>query len=518
MFQKKVSETLKVTLLSLTLVIFSLWFQGNIGIDLADEGFLWYGTIQTASGAVPIRDFQSYDPGRYYLTAFWSILLGEGIISLRISLGIFQFIGLTLGLLALRGVIRSWWILAIAGFLLLVWMIPRHKIFESSLAMAGVYFAFCLIKEPSFKQHFISGIFVGIAAFLGRNHGLYNFLAFFLLILLIWFKLDRTHFVNRIGSCIAGVLLGFLPMLIMLLIVPGFFDSFIEIFMTQLHKKYTNFPLPIPWPWKYDYSRMNLLQSARAFSEGSFFLLLPFFYIFTTINILWSKRDHLQQKALLIATTFVGVMYMHYSFSRADLPHLAQGIHPFLIGLLAFPFSFNFNHKKILNTGLLLLLLAATFFSAGMASPYYRKASAPSEAFIKYDITGDYIWINKEIANLIDTIKQINFQIVPQHEGFLIAPHWPTFYPILQRESPLWDIYLLFPENKARQKEMIEELKVKEVNWVILCDVALDGRDDLRFCNTHKLLWQHFRWQFETVKVQGLSHNYILLHRKSKGK
>ena len=515
MFHKKTPEALKITLLSLALVIFSLLLQGNIGLNLADEGYLWYGAIQTVSGQVPFRDFQSYDPGRYYWAAAWSMLLGKGIISLRISLAIFQSIGLTFGLLALRRVIRSQWMLTIAGLLLLVWMIPRHKVFESSLTMAAVYFAVRLIESPSLRQHFISGIFVGIAAFFGRNHGLYNFVAFFLLILFIWYKSDRTIFVNRMGSWMAGILVGYSPMLIMMLTVSGFYDSFIDRIMLLIRLRRTNIALPIPWPWRYNYSRMNLVEGIRVFSQGTFFLLLPLFYAFAVMSALLSKKHLLKHKTLLIASAAVGVMYMHLCFSRADLGHLGNGIAPFLTGLLSLPFAFNFNHKKILNTILLLVLLGMTLFSAGMASPYYQKANSPSD-FIKYNIAGDHLWIDTWTAWHINIVEEINSRKVSQNEGFMIAPYWPGLYPVLQRKSPIRDIYFLRPQTEQRQKEIIQQLKEKNVNWVFLGDMGQDGRDDLRFRNTQKLLWQHFRSQFETVKSR-LPRNYLLLHRKSSG-
>ena len=62
---------------------------------------------------------------------------------------------------------------------------------------------------------------------------------------------------------------------------------------------------------------------------------------------------------------------------------------------------------------------------------------------------------------------------------------------------------------------MIEELNKKNVNWVILGDVPLDGRDELRFKNTHPLIWQHLMQNFEVVE-QTLPYNHQLLHRKTK--
>ncbi|MEJ2265110.1 MAG: hypothetical protein P8X95_16825 [Anaerolineales bacterium] len=154
--------------LVLSLALASLLFllTGHVGLGLGDEGHLWYGMIHTARGAVPIRDFRSYDPGRYYWAAGWSLIFGSGIVVLRIANAVFQFIGLSLGLTAVSRVTTNKWVLALAGMLLAVWMFPAHKVYEHSLAIAAVFFAVFLIERRMGKRYFIVGVFTGLTAFL----------------------------------------------------------------------------------------------------------------------------------------------------------------------------------------------------------------------------------------------------------------------------------------------------------------------------------------------------------------
>src|SRR5678809_1221711 len=82
-------------LLFLTVVLSFGWFliDGNVGINLADEGYLWYGLRALRAGLIPIRDFHAYDPGRYFWVAGWSMFLGQGLVSMRAACVAFQCIG-----------------------------------------------------------------------------------------------------------------------------------------------------------------------------------------------------------------------------------------------------------------------------------------------------------------------------------------------------------------------------------------------------------------------------------------
>jgi hypothetical protein len=61
--------------------------------------------------------------------------------------------------------------------------------------------------------------------------------------------------------------------------------------------------------------------------------------------------------------------------------------------------------------------------------------------------------------------------------------------------------------------DIISDLIEHNVNWVILADVPLDGRDELRFRHTHPLVWQYIVTAFEPIEASGLPHNQKLFHR-----
>jgi hypothetical protein len=512
---------LYVVTLSIVFVSTSFFIQGNVGLNLADEGHLWYGVIQTTQGAVPIRDFRAYDPGRYYWAAGWCLFFGSGILALRIANALFQIIGLSLGLLAMSKLTTNKWLLAFAGGLLVIWMFPRTKLYEHSLVMAAILFAVLIIENPSLKRHFIAGMFVGLAAFFGRNFGIYSFVSLFCLILFVWYKMGRALLTKRIIVWTLGIFTGSLPLIWMFVFVPGFFTSFLDSISLLFSKEAPVLPLPIPWPWPIQISTFTSLNGLRKCLVGLAFVIIPIFYLLSILYLLSVKKDHLtEDKALFIASVFIGVPLMHHAAVRSDVSHLAQSITPFLISLISFPWVFRGSHRKDV---IICLLLGTIMMMSGVIMfpeiiPIVDKMKARllgSSSLMQYDLKGDTVWISQRQVEYIESIKQFVHQHVASDESIMIVPDAPGMYPILERSMPIWDPFPLFPVGEKRQKQIIESLVKNNVNWALISNRAIDGMDERRFSKTHHIVWQYLTEEFVPIELSGLPDEQLLLQRNS---
>jgi len=516
------------------MVILVFLLQGNVGLNIPDEGFLWYGTIRTALGEVPVRDFQSYEPGRYYWGLLWfKLLRNDGILALRISQSVFQFVGLSLALLLLRRILSSWVAMIFGAAILARWMFPTWKIYEPVILIAAVYFAVLIIERPSRTRHLVAGVFIGVAAFFGRNHGLYCTVGFILLIIFVFWKLDRRSLFERLGALSLGIVIGYLPMLLMMAFVPGFFGRVVEDLVFNLHSG-TTLPIPVPWPWRQTYRLIGIREAINRLSIGLLFLALPAFYLFAFIRLLLKRTVHAHP--VFIASAFVGVIYLHYTFGRPQLYYLTWTIPPVILGLIAVPESFSTDHHKKLAVVTWSILVVFSLSALELAQDNYFSVKARTfvkaklfrrnggdfdqamnaQGLVKADVRGDNLWISKDTAALIDSAKTID-QMLTSNDQILIVPYYPGLYAILGRRSPLWEIYFLIPRPTSEQEKMSRELENKRVGWAFVCHQYVDDRPELAFQNTHSFLWQYLMENFETVtteEMKKLEPNCELMRRK----
>ncbi|MBI3608481.1 MAG: hypothetical protein HY207_10990 [Nitrospirae bacterium] len=151
-------------------------------------------------------------------------------------------------------------------------------------------------------------------------------------------------------------------------------------------------------------------------------------------------------------------------------------------------------------------------------SPFYLNVINPNhDEITEVNIRGDQIIVDRSTADLIHALNSINSHFVKPGEQLLIVPIWSAFYAILGRQSPQWEIYGLVPRTIEEQKVMIQQLNESNTNWVVLGDIAVDNREDLRFMNTHPYLLEYINKHFLQIEFDGLPENYSL-YRRALGK
>ena len=497
--------------LSALLVGLSLLLQIDIDLNLADEGFLWYGAWRAAAGDVPLRDFQAYDPGRYYWVAALSPVVGDGIHGLRTAVAAFWVVGLTLGLLAARRAVRSWTMLAGVGVILTLWLFPRW-VFEPALAMAAVFFATRLLERPSLDRHFAAGAFVGVAAFFGRNHALYALLSLAVVIAVQWRGAPRATVARRAASFAAGAALGAAPLLVMLLSMPGFAAAYAASVGEMFRLGTTNLTLPVPWPWLENYTAMPPLDALSRALYTSSFVVMPLSLAIGAFLLL-RRRTPPPPMALFLAAAVVGIPYMHYAYSRADFIHFASAIHPWLLALIAAPALAAPRRRPWAAVAVAAFVVPLSVLTVARLSPLGSKLAAPADAYVARDVAGEALWLPRADADFLARVEAQRLAHLDPSQGVLVAPHLPGLYRILGRPSPVTEIYFLFAATAEQQRSMITDLEARSVTWAVLGNEPIDGMDERRLAHTHDQFWRYLRDAFAPSDDGALGRGYAVLRR-----
>ncbi|MGA2440630.1 MAG: hypothetical protein ABSH08_06710 [Tepidisphaeraceae bacterium] len=505
-------------LVALFFVLLEQVLQVRVGLNLADEGFLWYGVQRVLAGEVPVRDFQAYEPGRYYLLAGWARMVqSDGIVAMRYGLAVLQWTALFPALLLALRVLPSRWLLPAFGMLLSLWMAPRHKIPDVAAPMWMLYALALLIARADRKSHFLAGFAAAALWLVGINHVLYGLISVGIVIVAIaWSeKLPWRLLIGRIGWTIAGAALVTLLALIWLLAVPHFFTGYWNNGIVRLLESgATNLTLPIPWPWDVT-APPGIWTALSAYALSIGFVLFPAavamaFMVFVSP----SRFGTLRQYPVTLAAAAATLAWAHHAFSRADLPHLVQAGAPLLILLVAIPETLTGVWRGFARAMCWSALVFVSGFAAANLSPAIA-AWLPNAAKYQWCVVeGEQLWIpdytRRDYAAASDVIRRL-----APGQTALFVPYDPGLYAAFRQRCPIYESYPIFPASQSEQREVVENLQRPGMDWVLCWPDRADRRADLGFDQTDRAAWDYILKNFELVKVVEEARGVRVYHRKA---
>lgn len=477
--------------------------EGHAGFNLWDEGYLWYGVQRVLHGEVPVRDFLSYDPGRYYWAAglLW-LFHAHGIIAVRAATAAFAALGVIgAGLLVLHGssgrMATRLVLCAFAMVLCLLWMLPWWKGYDAATSVILTASLARVLAYPSARRFLVHGIVVGLAAVLGRNHGLYGVIACLLATPVLMLGAGKPVWHRCIPAWLAGVVLGFAPILMGLILDHRFAVMFWDSIRFILFEyKGTDLPLPVPWPWTVPVAHQPLSALIGPWLVGCCFVALPLFCVCGAALVLQQTRNNrIIANPVFAASMLTAIPYLNVAFSRADVGHLAQAILPCLIGFFIFPWS---KRVRVIAQwlGISALVLATLWITLPLHASYVMRIQP---GWVSVDVRGDRLWMSADTAVTVKDIDGLASRYVHAGGTILSVPVWPGAYALLGVRSPVYEIYPLLPRNDAFQAQEIARLQQAAPQLVLFNDVAVDGRDDLRYANTHSRIWQYINTHYHRI-------------------
>jgi len=354
-----------------------------------------------------------------------------------------------------------------------------------------------VLVYPSARRFFSHGIVVGLAAVLGRNHGLYGVIACLLATPVLMFGADRLVWHRCISAWIAGVLLGFAPILIGVALDQRFAIMFWEsIHFILFEYKATDLPLPVPWPWTVPVAHQTFLALIGPWLVGCFFVALPLFCAAGAWLVLWRvRRDRAIGNPVFVACVATAIPYLNVAFSRADVGHLSQGMLPWLIGLLVCPWLGR--TQTIMRLLSLPALAIATLWVELPLHPGYILRT--QSGWESVDVRGDRVWMSAATAATVEDVNDLAKRYVPTGGTILSVPVWPGAYALLGVRSPVYEIYPILPRSDQFQNQEIVRLQQADPQLILFYDVGVDGRDDLRYIHTHSLIWHYIDTHYRQI-------------------
>lgn len=504
------ATTIEILLLPIIALAGMFFLQGTVGLNLADEGYLWFGSQRVFAGDLPIRDFQSYDPGRYYWSAFIFWVTGaDGLFEQRIANHAFGLVGIVAALVTLRRAGVPWYLRAIALVLLLLGMgFPGFRTYEKTLSILAVAVVYQLLNQSGPRRWFLAGAAIGGFFFFGRNHGIYLTAAVVLSQLFVWFKYRQFPGRADWRSLTIGLVLGGLP-LVVFVSSPGAWLSYMDSWLLILAGKW-QIGLPIPFPWRLGNLSFASLAAAQPFGVGLAFLIVPLSYVLTLAVLLAGRQRLTPVQCLLLAAACAGLTYLHHGVDRADWEHLSEAMFPWLLLGVALAQRMNSQAGRAAAwaTAVSVLLFTTALFLP--SQPAYGLAMSP-RSYDEVSVHGRKFVVSRYFSSILNGVEITYRACGMPRDGVFFAPHFPMLYAYLNSRSPVYESYHMGAANDAYEMAVGSAETLQKLTFAMVDPYsAVDGREEYRFPNMYPQVWAALENRFIQVRVRGLPNNIVV--------
>jgi hypothetical protein len=371
----------------------------------------------------------------------------------------------------------------------------------SLICVAAIAFVFAAPQR--LKRWLLLGFVIGVAAFFGRNSGIFCLLATVTAFFLLKPRREAPTITRATGALAGGILIGYSPMFLMLLAVPGFGSAF---FQSLLLTPTWAWSLKIPFPWHVHLKGLHGMDLLQARAVSWLCIAVPLTYASSLWRAVRRKGQLDSAERLAAAASAAGVGFLVHAFYTADFYHIAEGVVPFLIaaGALSVHLSHSGERRWSLTVfcGMALLLIASWLPMEPLVQHLRTEAHAPASVQ-QISINGRSFEVAAEQAGVMKTVATAFHNCGPHDGGFMAAPYYPGLYAFLNTRAPSWDTYYLWSRSDLVQQEDIDALQQNRTALILLNpENALNARESLELVRTTPKLVEYIKSHYQRAAVQ----------------
>ena len=215
--------------------------------------------------------------------------------------------------------------------------------------------------------------------------------------------------------------------------------------------------------------------------------MLVLFGIFAPISMFWLQHRDRKVAPSIVSASFLALPYAHYALSRADALHVSHGVLPGLMVLLVAVSKL----RQIRSWYTWVLVIGVSAIICLPQHPFWM--CRHHDECERVQVGAGEVEVPLRTKEHINLIRSLANRYAPNGESFIAAPYWPGAYSLLERKAPVWEIYAFAPRTPEFETNEIERIKQSKPEFAIICDLALDDKQELRFQSTHPVTFQFIR-------------------------